>query len=439
MSARASQIETATVVDATADGRGIARTDGKTVFVHGAIAGERVRFVRRRKRRSYDEAELVEVLAPSADRVSPECRAFGICGGCSLQHLAAAAQLELKQRVLLDSLARIGDVEPAEVLPAISGDAWGYRRKARLAAKYVAGKGRVLVGFRERHTSYVADMERCETLHPRVGGALNQLSQLIGGLSIKERLPQIEVAVGDNAASLVFRLLTLPSAEDLEKFRGFSNSANLQIFLQPAGPRSVEPLRGGGDPAQLFYEIPAHALRIYFEPLDFIQVHREVNLAMIDQAMTLLDIHADSRVLDLFCGLGNLTLPLARKAREVVGVEESAEMISRAERNASRAGIDNVSFRQGDLSEPRVTQELGGEAYDRVLLDPPRTGAREVIEALGRTGAGRIVYISCHPGTLARDAAKLVNEMGYDLSAAGLIDMFPQTSHVESMAVFEKR
>jgi len=436
LSRREREPEIAEIVDTTIDGRGVARPPGKAVFVDGALQGETVRFVRRRKKRSFDEAELLEILEPSRLRVQPRCAAFGVCGGCSLQHLGAADQLALKQNVLRDNFQRIGSVEPGEWLDPISGAAWGYRRKARLAVKHVTRKGRVLVGFRERTKPYVADMVRCETLHPALGDRLEDLSALIDGLSIRDRVPQIEAAVGDNGTHLIFRVLDPPNSADVSALAEFGRCHDMGVLLQSKGPDSVAPLPGAGQPEDLTYEIPGFGITIEFSPTDFIQVHAEVNGLMITRALELLAPDTDSRVLDLFSGLGNFSLPLATRARDVVGVELAADMVRRAGRNAARNGIANVEFRVADLSVPAAAESADWSGFDLVMLDPPRTGAAEVMDVLRRISAERILYVSCHPGSLARDARQLVHELGYELAAAGVMDMFPQTSHVESMALF---
>jgi 23S rRNA (uracil1939-C5)-methyltransferase len=431
--------ETGKIADTMTDGRGVVRSPGKTVFVHGAIKGETVKFVRRKKKRNYDEAELLEILVAAPERVEPLCEYFGLCGGCSLQHISPSQQLVLKQSVLLESLQRIGSVQPDRVLQPIVEDAWAYRRKARLAVKHVQKKGRVLVGFRERNKPYVADMLHCETLHPSIGGAIEALSEFIGDLSIHDRIPQIETAVGDNGTAMIFRVLDPPSAADLERFARFQASQGVQVYLQEKGPESVRPLTGEPAPEALFYDIPGFNVSIQFTPTDFLQVHAQVNRRMIDQAVKLLEPQADLRVLDLYCGLGNFTLPLATLSKEVCGVDFDEDMIARARGNARRSGIKNVSFYQGDLSRPMDNPTISWDGYDLVVLDPPRTGSLELMDVLGQMRARRILYVSCHPGSLARDAGNLVQTQGYSLAAAGILDMFPQTSHLESMALFELR
>ena len=430
--------ETAEIVDTTVDGRGVARPPGKTVFVQGALTGETVRFLRRKRRRNYDEADLLEILEPSPARVDARCEVFGICGGCSLQHLDSEHQLSMKQDVLLDNLQRIGHVSPARVLDPIAGAAWGYRRKARLAAKHVTKKDRVLVGFRERNKPYVADMSRCETLHPALGDRLQDLATLIESLSISDRVPQIEAAVGDNGVAMVFRLLAPPTPSDIELLGRFGALHKIGMYVQSKGPDTIEPLPGWPVPEPLRYTIPGFDISIEFVATDFMQVHGDVNGKMISRAIELLAPEPTSRVLDLYCGLGNFSLPLATRASAVIGVELSAEMVARAGENAARNGISNAVFRQADLAKPDGISPSVWEGTDLVMLDPPRTGAMEMMDVLQEIAPERIMYVSCHPGTLARDAGHLVNSLGYQLVAAGVMDMFPQTSHVESMALFSR-
>jgi 23S rRNA (uracil1939-C5)-methyltransferase len=438
MTASVAVPETAEIVDTLVDGRGVAMVPGKTVFVQGAIEGDNVSFVRRKKKRNYDEAELVEILRPAPDRVTPRCESFGVCGGCALQHVSSARQLDLKQSVLLESLQRIGSVEPERVLDPIAGDAWGYRRKARLAVKYVARKGRVLVGFRERNKPFVMDMTRCETLDPRIGDHLPDLIELIDGLSIRDRIPQIEAAAGDQAVAMIFRVLSPPNAADMVRFADFQAASGVTVYLQTKGPDTVVPLPGAQAPEDLSYALPGFDAELRFSPMDFIQVHAGVNRQMIEQAISLLQPDAESAVLDLFCGLGNFSIPLARKAREVVGIEMATDMVARARANAAASGVDNIRFHAADLSEPAAPADALWQGFDRVLLDPPRTGALDMMDVIGAVGAARVLYVSCHPGTLARDAGHLVHDLGYDLEAAGIADMFPHTSHVESMALFRR-
>lgn len=418
------------------DGRGVAHVDGKAVFVHGALKGEVVsaRYVSRY--RQYDVAETVEVLRPAAERVPPRCEHFGQCGGCSLQHLHGEAQIEIKQALLLEQLRRLGNVAPVEVFEPLRAASWGYRRKARLGVRDVPKKGRVLVGFRERHSSYIADLRRCEILIPKVGELLPALSELIGRLTLRARIPQIEIAFGDNGGALVFRNLDQPTQEDCDLLRAFAVEHDLQVFLQPAGPEYLVPL--WPEAPALWYELSAHQLRLGFRPTDFTQVNADLNHRMVDRALDLLQPARQERVLDLFCGLGNFTLPLARRSGEVVGVEGDTQLVERARRNAHDNAIDNARFYAADLSGDQRAAAWLDRPYDKLLLDPPRSGALEMLQHLPRIQARRIVYVSCNPATLARDAGELVHSHGYRLEGAGVMDMFPQTAHVESIAVFER-
>ena len=431
--------ETATIDGITHEGKGIAGVQGKKVFVAGALPGEEVRFQRRKFRRNYDEAELLEVLTAAPDRVAPRCAAYTICGGCSLQHVDSAKQREIKFQALKDSFARIGRVSPREWLEPVVADTWAYRRRARLAVKDVPAKGRTLVGFRERYAPYVADMTRCEVLAEPVGGMLEDLSILVGSLSIRARLPQIEVAVADNAVGLVFRVLDEPSDEDREILSAFGKSRQLRIYLQPAGLDSIRLLYPQGDCPALNYRLDDFGLDIEFEPFDFVQVNGAINQKMVGLALEYLDVQPSAHVLDLFCGLGNFSLPLATQAASVLGIEGEASLVGRARSNASLNGLTNAEFQVADLSKVDGSEPWMRRQWDRVLLDPARAGAIEVVRHMRALGPERVVYVSCHPGTLARDAAELVNNQGYRLTAAGILDMFPHTAHVESIALFEKK
>jgi 23S rRNA (uracil1939-C5)-methyltransferase len=429
---------TVTIDALSHDGRGVAHLDGKAVFIQGALPGETVSFRYTRVQKKFDEGEAVEIIDRSSVRVEPPCQHFGLCGGCSLQHLSSEAQIEAKQQALLDAFQRIGKVSPGTVLPPLSGrSTLGYRRKARLGAKYVLKKEKVLVGFRERGAPYVADLTRCEVLHPKVGHLIDPLSQLIESLSIKERVPQIEMAMGDDQCILIFRLLGEITAEDRKKLLQFGQDHDIAIYTQTGGPETVTPLNG--EQVELIYALPEYDLSIHFLPNDFTQVNSELNRLMLDRALALLALTPEDRVLDLFCGLGNFTLPMARKAAEVVGVEGESGLVARARENAQRNGITNTRFYTANLYESIQKEPWLREQFDKVLLDPPRSGAAEVLEHLPKIGAKRLVYVSCYPGTLARDAGELVHRYGYELVSAGVMDMFPHTAHVESIALFEKR
>lgn len=434
--------ESALIESVTHDGKGVASVLGKKIFVPGALEGETVSFRRRKRQKNYDEAELLEVLVASEARIEPRCAAFGNCGGCSLQHVAADDQRAIKHKSLADNLQRIGRVEPEQWLEPLYDTSvdggWNYRRRARLGVKDVAGKGRVLVGFRESHASYICDMHRCEVLASPVDGLIDPLSDLIGRLSISRRLPQIEVAVADNATELVMRVLDRPTDDDLAALIEFAGKHKLQIALQHGGPDSVEPLDVGTSRQPLRYSLPDFDVVIEFEATDFVQVNAAVNRLMVSKALELLDVGPDHRVLDLYCGIGNFSLPIARKAKHVLGIEGELQQVNHATRNAKLNNLTNCEFRRVDLSAITGKENWIGEQWDRVLLDPARSGAEEVVASMTAIGAPRIVYVSCHPGTLARDAGILVREHGYTLEAAGIIDMFPHTGHVESLAVFRK-
>lgn len=427
--------ETGTVSALNHEGEGVVHA-GKTAFVAGALPGEAVRFRRRRHHRRHDEAELLEVLEPSAGRVTPRCAQFGVCGGCALQHLDGAAQLAMKQQQLCDNLARLARVEPATWLAPLAGPEWHYRRRARLGARFVSRKGRSLVGFRERLTTFVTDIDTCHVLAPPADELLQPLGTLISALSIRERVPQIELAIADAVVALVLRVLQPPSAADLDLLRAFEQERGVRFYLQSGGPATVRPLT---EPAPvLSYALPEAGVVLQFEPGDFIQVNGAMNRLLVERAITLLAPGLGSRVLDLYCGLGNFTLALARHAAAVVGVEGDAGLVERARANARRNGIDNATFHATNLAvapAPASAWLAGGITH--VLLDPPRAGALELLPALAALGPERVVYVSCHPATLARDLGLLVHEHGFKLVAAGVADMFPQTAHVESIAVLE--
>ncbi len=442
MTRRRREPETARIESATHDGRGIAALKGKKVFVSGALPGETVRFQRRKRRRNFDEAELLEVLEPSSARIQPRCAVYGTCGGCSLQHSSDAEQRRIKQRALADNLQRIGQVEPERWLEPIYDDSadgnWNYRRRARLAVKDVAGKGRVLVGFRERHAPLLTDMHRCEVLAKPVDDLIDPLSDLVGKLSIRRRLPQIEVAVADNAVALILRVLDLPTDDDKAEITRFAIEHGVRVLLQPGGPDSVTPLHPEPPVDALSYGLPEFDVTIEFDAFDFVQINGCVNQRMVSAALHLLRIEEDDRVLDLYCGIGNFSLPMARTAQHVLGLEGEILQVQRAQDNARQNGIDNCEFRCADLSTVDGSEAWLNTGWNRVLLDPARSGAAAAVKQMRRIGAERIVYVSCHPGTLARDAATLVTQQGYALVAAGIIDMFPHTGHVESLAVFQK-
>ncbi len=417
------------------DGRGVAHVAGKALFISGALPGERVSVSSIKRHRNYDEAVLDHVESASPDRVVPRCAHFGICGGCSLQHLAPAAQIAAKQAHLLEELRRTARVEPGRVLAPLVDAPWGYRRRARLGARFVAAKGRVVVGFRERAAPLVADLKRCEIVAAPLDGLIEPLGAMLTTLDIRARVPQIEVAVADETTALVFRILTEPSERDRARLRAFGEQFQVQIHLQPGGLDSAVPL---SEAEPLVYRLPEFDLEFEFRPTDFVQVNAALNRKMIARAIDLLAPALHDEVLDLYCGLGNFTLPLARRSARVIGVEGDRGLIERARANARTNRVANVEFHVANLTAIDPHFSWAGRSYERILLDPPRAGARETLPFIDRWGARRVVYISCHPGSLARDSGILVHELGFRLEAAGVMDMFPHTSHVESIALFER-
>ncbi len=422
------------------EGRGIAHVEGKVIFIEGALIGEKVTYTSYRKKPSYEFARVERVLKESSSRVKPKCAHFGMCGGCAMQHLEFSAQVAIKQRVLEDGLWHIAKIKPESMLPPVYGPAWGYRHRARLRARYVPGKGGVLVGFNEKHSSYVAHMQSCEVLPPHVSALIVPLQELVVQLSIRDRMPQIEVALGDDVSVLVFRVLEPASAEDEALLRDFAERHGVQIWLQPKGPDTATPLHPLDAP-ELTYALPEFDLVYPFMPTEFTQVNPHINQVLVRRALKLLDPQPGERIVDFFCGLGNFTLPIARSGASVVGLEGSAALVRRAKQNAERNGLERATeFGEADLFEvtPESLAALG--RFDKWLIDPPRDGAVELIKAMpddGENHPRRIVYVSCNPATLARDAGVLVQIKGYRLVAGGVVNMFPHTAHVESIAVFE--
>jgi 23S rRNA (uracil1939-C5)-methyltransferase len=424
------------IVDLSHDGRGVARIEGKAVFVAGALPGERAIVRVAARHRHFDEAKIETLLTRSPERIEPRCPHFGLCGGCALQHLPASAQIAAKQRVLAENFERIGRIEPNRWLDPLTDAEWGYRRKGRLSVKWVAKKNRTLVGFREENPRFVADLSVCHTLLPEVGQRIAAIGELVSSLDAKETIAQIEIAAGDTTVALVFRHLQPLSADDAARLIAFGKANGLAILLQPGGPDSVHAL--WPDDVRLAFRIEGSDIGITFEPLDFVQVNAGMNERMVARALDLLDPAPEDRVLDLFCGLGNFTLPIARRAGSVVGVEGEAGLVERARQNAAANGLANAEFASADLAAEQRNAPWATRDYGKMLLDPPRSGAAAVLDYLPRKSTRRIVYVSCHPGSLARDAGTLVERHGFELVAAGVMDMFPQTAHVESIALFER-
>jgi len=420
------------------DARGVTRLEGKTVFVEGGLPGETVEYALYREKPNYALGEATAVLRPSCARVAPRCSHFGTCGGCSMQHLEPTAQVAAKQRLLENNLWHLARLRPEQVYNPIYGPTWGYRHRARLTVRMVESKGGVLVGFHEKRSSYVADLTTCPILPAHVSDLLVPLRQLFVRLSIRDRLPQVEIAVGDKCTVMVLRILAPLNGTDEKLLRAFADAHGIVFFLQPQGPASAYRFHPVDGP-ELSYLLPEFGLEMRFAPTEFTQVNPGINQMLIRRAMRLLDPQPGERIADLFCGLGNFTLPIARSGAQVVGVEGLKELTRRAEENAAANGLAaKVSFGVANLFEctPEALGALGH--FDKMLIDPPREGAAEVVKALGDDSPRRIVYVSCNPSTLARDAAILVHQKGYRFSGAGIVNMFPHTSHVESIALFEK-
>ena len=420
------------------EGRGLARLEGKRLFVEGALPGETVRASYVATHKKYDELRTIEVVSASADRVEPPCAHFGICGGCSLQHLSRPAQIAFKQGVLAEQLRHFGGLEPDAWLEPLVDPEPAYRRKARLGVKYVIKKEALLVGFREKQSNFLADIQDCSVLDTRISSQLLALREVIRGLVKFDHIPQIEVAAGDTEVALVFRHMEPLPPEDVAALVAFSSARGWQLYLQPAGPDSVHRVWPEQGEDRLHYALADFGLDLAFHPMDFTQVNAGINRRMVKLALDLLDPQPGERVLDLFSGLGNFTLPLATRAGEVIGVEGSQAMADRGLENARRNGLGNVQFHAQDLTADFSGQPWARQGFERLLIDPPRSGAEEVVRYLPKFGAKRVVYVSCNPATLARDAG-LLKDSGYRLTLAGVMDMFPHTTHVESIAVFEKK
>ena len=423
------------------DGRGVAHQNGKTQFVDGALAGETVMAQMVVSHSKFDELRTLNVLRATPDRQTPPCEFADLCGGCSLQHMEGEAQIQFKENTLRDHFAHFGGIEPEEwVAPMRTQNTLGYRRKARLGVRYVRARESVLVGFREKRNSFLTDINRCVVLDPRIGERIMPLRALLHELDAHARIPQVEVACGDDDAAMVFRNMDELSSGDREKLIAFGQAHNLHIYLQPKGPDTVHriwPESADRSHERLSYRLPEFDLTMRFHPMDFTQVNADINHGMVSRAIEWLEVQPGERVLDLFCGLGNFTLPLARKGGQVVGVEGDDTMVIRGRENARLNGLANVEFHGADLHADFTGQSWAKEGFDKILIDPPRSGAEEICKYLTTFSTSRIVYVSCNPATLARDAGVLVRN-GYRLVRAGVMDMFPHTSHVESIALFER-
>ena len=420
------------------EARGIARQDGKAIFVEGALPGERVEYASFRKKSSYELAHLVQVLAPSSSRVMPPCPHFGVCGGCAMQHLDPMAQLAVKQRVLEDTLWHVGRVRAGQILPPIQGEAWGYRQRARLGVRKMAKSSEMLIGFHERRSSFIADIKQCKILPPHVSMLLLPLRQLLSSLSVSEQVRQLDIAVGERCTALLLGLPAMLKAGDEKKLQHFADQHEVVFYVQPKGPDSVYRLYPDSGPS-LTYTLPEFSVELAFLPSDFTQVDHAVNRVLVRRALALLDAQPGERIADLFCGLGNFTLPIARSGARVLGVEGSDGLVRRGRESAEANGLaSQVDFAVANLFECTADSLAALGYFDKMLIDPPREGAMEVVSALGNSAPKRIVYVSCNPATLARDAAVLVNAKGYRFVAVGAVNMFPHTAHVESIALFER-
>ena len=421
------------------EGHGVAHIDGKTIFIDGALPFETVEYSTYRKKPNFENAQAMAILKESFVRATPRCPHFGVCGGCSMQHMEFTAQVAAKQRVLEENLKRIGNVETETLLPALYGPAWNYRHRARLSARHVAKKGTVLVGFHEKRSSFICDMTECHILPERISKQLPALRELVMQLSIRERMPQIELAAGDHVDVLVFRNMDAITPADETLFRDYADKWNVQIWLQPKGPDTAHPLYPLDAP-QLSYSLPEFGITMPYKPTEFTQVNPQINRVMVERALKLLDPQPSERIADMFCGLGNFTLPIARSGATVLGMEGSQQLVARALENAQKNGLDrHTEFAVANLFEMTEDWLARLGPFDRMLIDPPRDGAMELVKSIPEVGGPkRIVYVSCNPATLARDANVLVNVKGYKLKAAGVMNMFPHTAHVESMAWFEK-
>jgi 23S rRNA (uracil1939-C5)-methyltransferase len=430
------------------DAQGVAHNaEGKVVFIDGALPGEQVQVSVQRKKNNWEQASVTALRRESSQRVLPQCRHFGVCGGCKMQHMHVGAQVATKQRALEDALWHLGKARPERVLRAIEGPAWGFRLRARLSVRWVAKKDTVLVGFHERKSSYVADMDSCEVLPPHLSRMLVPLRELVASMDQRDRLPQIEVAIGAHVTALVLRHLEPLTAGDLQRLRDFAVQQGVQWWLQPKGPDTVHRLDPDG--VALTYELPEFGVTMPFKPTDFTQVNHQINQVLVGRALRLLDAAPAERVIDWFCGLGNFTLPIATQAREVLGIEGSEALVARSRENAAYNGLAaKTSFEARNLFEIGPADLAKYGVADKWLVDPPREGAFALVKALadlretpglapGYAFPRRIVYVSCNPATLARDAGLLVHQAGYRCTAAGAVNMFPHTAHVESIAVFE--
>lgn len=420
------------------DGRGIAHINGKIVFLENALPHEKITFVYTCRHSKFDEAKVVDILQISPDRVAPECPHFGICGGCSLQHLNHAKQISFKTLAFQEQMKHFGNLDTINILSPITGPLWNYRSRARLSVKYVQKKQKVLVGFHEKNGRYVAEITQCPVLYAAVSKKILELSDLVAGFSIYNQIPQVEIACGDDVTVLLFRHLQNFSEKDLSLLQEFGAEHNFQIYLQPGGMETIQPLVSNQTAAPLSYKLPEQNIEMLFAPTDFTQINQAINQQMVAHVLALLDVQPNEKVLDLFCGIGNFTLPLATKCSQITGVEGNKYAIDRAKQNAAHNNIKNTAFYCGDLTKELFGLSWAQQQYDKILLDPPRTGALEICAQIKKFGAKKIVYVSCNHATLARDTKELTDN-GYRLQSARIADMFPHTGHIETIAEFSRR
>lgn len=429
----------ATITDLNHDGHGVARVDGKVVFVSGALPGEVVSFhFKGRRRKKFDFAVIDEIITPSPHRIKPRCKHYGVCGGCSMQHMTAETQIEWKQNTLKENLQRIGHVKPENWLPALTANEWGYRRKARMGAKFLVKRNEIVIGFRGKQSGLINGLSECHVMDQRAAKLLPELHKLFNKISCNDKIPQIEISGGDNKLAFIVRHLDPFTSDDETLLINFAKSNEVEMYRQPQGPDSIIPLWTINDD-MLSYKINESDISIQFRPTSFTQVNNEINQKTISQVLKYLEPNQNDQVIDLFCGMGNFTLPIAKQVKKIIGIEGDDILVHRARDNAAQNNISNAEFVYTDLFDGAKATDWRRPGINKLLLDPPRSGAKDVIESITSNAFEKIVYVSCNPATLARDAGVLVNDKNYRLTHAGAMDMFPQTTHVESMAVFERR
>lgn len=425
-----------TITDLSHDGRGIARYNDKVVFVQNALPGETVMAQLNRRTRHFDEATAQSIENPSPDRVVPDCEFYDRCNGCTMMHVSDEKQIDFKFNTLKSNLQKMAELQPKQWLPHLRADHWHYRRRARLSVKWVPGKEKVLVGFREKNGRFVADMNDCLVLEKPLADLIRPLQKLVFNMTIKAHIPQVECALSDQQPALIMRHMRPIPTEDMDMLNQFAQDHDIQLFLQSKGPDTVTPIQP--DYSTLSFSLPQHSLTYEFLPNDFIQVNQAMNEKMIDRVLSEMNLNPGAHVLDLFCGLGNFTLPIARHCHQIIGVEGDQQLVERARHNAHLNELSNVEFFTADLTKDHSQSEWFKQDFSHVLIDPPRSGAWDILPLIADTSAKTLIYVSCHPASLARDSQRLVHDLGFTMESAGVMDMFPHTSHVESMAVFTR-